>query len=508
MFSTNFSNLDWVIVASYLVVIVAVGIIANRFIHNVGNYMVGGRASGACLNTSSYIGTLTALSVVMYSAQDGFTRGFSYMIIPFLGMAACFLLGATGFVVKKLRQLNLTTIPEYFEIRYNRKVRVTAGLICAIAGIINMGLFPKMGAIFITYSTGLAETAKNPEVLVNIITSALIVLVLFYTVLGGMVSVILTDFAQYLIISFSIAVGIYYCLSHPSIGWENMVGAMQQYRGEAAFNPVHPQSYGWTYTIWQAVLMTLAVTTWAPEAGRMLTSKDYKATMRTFLLGSPAWIIGWAIPALWGVAAFTMFAQHSELSGYFMPDGPAGGVQHATDAFPLLFGKIIPTGLLGIFVAGMIAAFMSTHDSYFLCWSSVIVRDIVMPLRRKNMSDRSQIWLTRIIILAIGAFLLWWGLWYELPSSVWTYMAITGNIFFSGAGVVLIAGIYWRRASSVGALVALPAGLISLSGLFLGPIQKVAPWVTEGLLGLSNYVVCAVLFVVFSLLFPDKDRSK
>jgi len=509
MFATNFTNIDWSIVGFYLVLTVVVGVFANRFIHNVGNYMVGGRACGAWLNASSYIGTLTALSAVMYSAQEGFTRGFSYMMIPFLGMAAAFFVGATGFVIKKLRQLNLTTITEYFEIRYNRKVRVTASIICAFAGIINMGLFPKIGAIFIAYSTGLTETAQNPVVLVNIITSVLIVLVLFYTILGGMVSVILTDFAQYIIISLGVVVGLYFCLVHPSIGWDKMVTALQQYRGEAAFNPVHQSSYGWTFMIWQALLMGIAVVTWAPEASRMLTAKDYKTTMRTFLLGTPAWIIGWgAIPAIWGVAAFTMFAGDSQLSAYFMPDGPAGAMQHSAEAFPLLFGKILPTGFLGIFVAGMVATFMSTHDSYFLCWSSVVVRDIVNPLRRKPLSDKAQIWLTRGVILTIGIFLLVWGLWYELPASVWTYMAITGNIFFSGAGVVLIVSVYWKRASSVGAMVAIPAGLFSVSALFIGPIQRVFPWITEGLLALSNYAICIVLFVVFSLLFPDKAKSR
>ena len=508
MFSTNFSSFDWGIVIVYLSLAVVVGIFANKFIHNVKNYMVGGRSSGAWLNASSYIGTLTALSVVMYSAQDGFSRGFCYMIIPLIGMVTCIILGSTGFVVKKLRQLNLTTIPEYFEIRYNRQVRVTAGIICAVAGTINMGLFPKVGAIFITYCTGIADSTDNPVLMVNMITSLLIILVLFYTMLGGMISVILTDFLQYIVISLGIAIGLYFCLSHPAIGWNNMVNVMKEYRGEAAFNPVHQDSYGWTYVVWQVILIGSAVIAWAPEASRMLTAKDYKATMRTFLLGSPAWIVGWAIPALWGIAAFTLFVGHPELGGYFMPDGPTGEVQHAASALPLLLGKIIPSGFLGIFAAGMLAAFMSTHDSYFLCWASVIVRDVVNPLRSNTMSGTGQIRLTRIIILIMGAFLLAWGVWYDLPASVWTYMAVTGNIFLSGAAVALIGGIYWHKASSVGALAALLGGLTSIAGLFVGPIQAVLPWISEGVIGLSSYVASAVLFVVFSLMFPDPFKTK
>ena len=508
LFATNFAPLDWAIVAVYLCLAVVIGIIANRFIHNVSSYMVGGRSVGAALNTATYMGTLTALSVVMYSGLDGFTRGFSYMMVPLLAMICVIVCGTTGFVVKNLRQLNLTTIPEYFEVRYDRRVRVTAGIICATAGIINMGLFPKVGAIFITYTTGLAASSSDPETLVNIITSALIILVLLYTVLGGMVSVILTDFMQYLVISVGILIGLYFCFSLPAVSWESMVQLQAEARGEAAFNPFHENSYGWTYMIWQIFLVSTAVIAWAPEAGRMLTAKNPRATMRTFLLGSPAWIVGWAIPALWAIAAFTVFAADPELSAYFMPEGPSGPTQNAINALPLFLGKIIPSGLLGIFAAGMLAAFMSTHDSYFLCWASVIVRDILNPLRRSPLDDSAQIRITRIIILLIGAFLLVWGIWYDLPASVWTYMAITGNIFLSGAGVIIIGGLYWSKASSTGAWIAMLVGLTSIVGLFPEPIQRVAPWATEGVLGASSYILCAIVFVLFSLLFPDRPKTR
>ena len=52
---------------------------------------------------------------------------------------------------------------------------------------------------------------------------------------------------------------------------------------------------------------------------------------------------------------------------------------------------------------------------------------------------------------ALGAVLLIWGVWYDIPKSVWTYMAVSGTIYLSGAGVVLLGGIYWKRASTVGA---------------------------------------------------------
>ncbi|MHC4445763.1 MAG: sodium:solute symporter family protein [Planctomycetota bacterium] len=510
MFSTNFTNIDWTIVAAYLLVVTAAGVIANRFIHNVGNYMVGGRASGTALNTATFIGGFTALVSIVYGAQDGFAQGFTYMMVGFIAMLACGFFGVTGLVIKNLRKMSLTTIPEYFEVRYSRCTRVIAAVICAFAGILNMGLFPKMGAVFITYSTGLANTQEDPAMLVNIVTSVLIILVLLYTILGGMVSVIITDFIQFLMMAVGMAIGLYYCFTYTGLGWDNMVDTMADCRGEKAFNPFHESSYGWMYMLWMVCSWSAAAIAWAPEATRALTAKDPATSKRTFLFATPAWFVSMAVPALWGIAAFTLISNDAGLSSYFLPNGPSGDAgQYAAEAMPLVLGKIIPTGLLGILLAGMMATFMSTHDSYFLCWASVIVRDIINPLRSQPLSNVQQIRATRIVIAFIGVFLLVFGIWIDIPESVWTYMAITGAIYLSGAGIVLAGGIYWPRASTTGAIAALFGGLVSVTALFEKPIQQYEQfeWVSAELICLSNYALCIILFVAFSLLFPDNRKN-
>ena len=556
MFTTNFGTLDWAIVAVYLLGVGVIGVVVNKYIHNVADYMVGGRASGAALNTATFIGTGLGLVTIMYASIDGFRNGFSYMILGLIGTAVGLALGSTGFVIRRLREQKLVTIPEYFQRRYSRNVRVAAGAICALAGILNMGLFPKMGATFITYAAGLGRAeqsaaapkpqrpALRPEagtqaeshaattaaatteadaakrgtaakraglskqaIIVNVVTSILILLVLLYTVLGGMVSVIVTDYLQFVILSVGLGLGLYFCLRGvPELGWDNMVGALREHRGARAFNPVHPRSYGWTWVIWMVVHFGAAALCWAPEATRALTSRDPTATKRTFLFGAPGQFVRLALPALLAIAAFTYVANRPELTAHFFPKGLGKDPAHAAQAMPLLLGKIIPAGLLGVLVAGLMAAFMSTHDSYFLCWSSVITRDVIAPLRRRALSDGEQIRITRITIVCIGAFLLAWGVWYPLPDSVWGYMAVTGSVWLCGAIVVLVGGMYWRRASSAGAFAALLGGLLSVPVIFLPESMK-NDTTLMGLIGLANYDFCILLFIVFSLLFPDPRPS-
>jgi len=215
------------------------------------------------------------------------------------------------------------------------------------------------------------------------------------------------------------------------------------------------------------------------------------------------------VPILWAMAALALFARDPELSAYFFPEGSSGAVANAAHAMPLLLGKVVPAGFLGLLVAGLLAAFMSTHDSYFLCWSSVLVRDVVAPLRRKPMTERDEVRLARIFIGVIGVFLLAWGVWYELPESVWTYMAVTGSMYLCGAGVCIVGGLYWRRASRAGAMAALITGLVAVSGLF---VDKLHGWLGLDIsvrdlthaLGLGTFALCAVVFVVVSLAVPDR----
>lgn len=513
--TTNFTGMDWAIVVIYLAVSLAIGIFANRYIHSVKAYLVGGGASGTSLNATTYISTGLGLVTLMYAGIDGFSHGFAYLTLALIGFAAGVFLGLTGLVIKPLRQMKLLTIPEFFERRYSRRVRIVGGTICALSGIVNMGLFPKMGAIFITGVTGIGAHVENPELTVNLITSALIVLVLIYTVLGGMVSVIITDYIQFIVLSVGMGLGVYFCLVHPALGWDTMLNTVAEHRGEMMFNPVAAEGgYGWTWIAFMLLVVLVAGFCWAPEASRALTAKNASVAKRTFLIASPGQFVRLGVPVLWAIAAFTLVAQDQSLTAYFFPHGLDQAPRHAGAAMPLVLGKVVPAGLLGVLVAGLLAAFMSTHDSYLLCWSSVISRDVVSPLLGHKLSGKQEILATRITVVAIGAFLLVWGIWYKLPDSVWTYMAVSGSIYLSSAGVVLLGGIYWKRASSAGALAAMIAGLIAIVGLFLKPFNaQLHEWginykLTGPVVGLFNFGLCAVVFVVVSLRFPDPPRQE
>jgi len=377
-----------------------------------------------------------------------------------------------------------------------------------------MGLFLKAGAIFIANVTGL-----QAEMHIKWIMTVMLGLVLAYTMLGGMLSVVLTDYVQFVMLSLGVFVTTLLALR--KVGWSNLVHAVMEHKGPGGVNPLASESFGLSYVLFMCFVGIAAVMTWQPNVMRACAAKDTRTAKRMFIGGSVGFLIRQLIPALWGICAFAYVMSRPGLAAWFAE----GSGKTSMDAMPFFIGQLLPTGLLGLMTAAMLAAFMSTHDSYLLSWSSVIVQDIVAPMFPRGLSQRARIWCTRTGILAIGIFLLLFGLWYPMAGqALWNYMAITGSIYFAGATVVIIAGAYWRRASSAGAVAAMIAGIGSV--LALAPVKSaVLPAVcralglgratsaaldarlTEANITLSCAALALFLMVVFSLVLPDRGRT-
>jgi SSS family solute:Na+ symporter len=111
---------------------------------------------------------------------------------------------------------------------------------------------------------------------------------------------------------------------------------------------------------------------------------------------------------------------------------------------------------------------MSTHSSYLLAWSSVLTEDLFVPIVKivtyREVPTHMRIWITRVFIVLIGAFILYFGLWFTVPASIWGYLAMTGTIYVAGAMTLVACGLYFKWATTTGAYMGLLGG--ALPGLF------------------------------------------
>lgn len=515
---TNFTALDGTIVAVYLLVSLAIGLLVKRYATSMTAYIGAGRSVGPWLGVATMTGTELGLVTVMYAAQAGFEGGFAAFHIGLIAGIVTLLVGLTGFIVGPLRATGVLTIPEFYECRYDRKTRVLGGILLAAAGILNMGLFLQVGSQYIVGVTGLSEQSYAlPAVM-----TGLLVLVLAYTILGGMISVVITDYVQFVLLSFGMLLASWLAIQR--LGWNTIFETVQQRMGEPGFDPFAAEgAFGPSYVLWMVVtagLVSCAV--WPTAVARALAMESVTAVRKQYTLSSISFMVRFLLPNFWGICALVFILNEApDLEAvFFPPEASAAEPLSSRMAMPVFLGRLLPAGLLGLMTAAMIAAFMSTHDSYLLCWSAVITQDIVAPLTGGQLTTGRRIALTRILILLIGLFLLVWGLYYKSSELVWNYMVITGAIYFAGAIPLLVGGLYWKRASSTGAFCALLAGGTAVLGLEpfrlrIGRLLLAATGsqvtdegalqlLTSARVGLATLGLTCLVFVVVSLLVPDR----
>jgi SSS family solute:Na+ symporter len=495
---TNFGALDWCIVIGYLLAIVGIGVYIKRYISNVTDFIVAGRGLKTFLAVATMIGTELGLVTVMYSAQKGFTGGFAAFHIALAAAIVTLVVGLTGFIVVPLRRMNVMTIPEFYEKRFGRSVRILGGIILAFSGILNMGMFLKAGSLFVMGITGMTE-----EIHLKIVMTVLLAMVLLYTALGGMVSVVILDYIQFVVLSFGLLAAS--LLSIRYLGWHNIIESVSQLKGQAGFNPFHSEGFGASYVVWMFFLGLVSCAVWQTAVIRACAARDTATVKRLYMWSSIGFLMRFLLPYFLGISAFVYIAQHGALRSIFIPQEGSADAQVTLMAMPVFLSQILPAGLIGIVSAGMLAAFMSTHDSYLLCWSSVLAQDVVAPWFKKGLSSEVRLLLVRIFIPCIGIFILVWGLWYPLGQDLWDYMAISGAIYFTGAIALLVFGLYWRPASKVGAYLALICGFGSILGL--RPVQVLLGIdVSSAIVGLTVIALAISAMIIGSLVFPDRHR--
>jgi solute:Na+ symporter, SSS family len=439
----NFTALDWSIVIIYLALSMTAGLYGRKWVSGVSDFLVAGRGLGVYIGVATLAATEIGTITFMYYAQLGYTTGFSSFIVGLISGLVMIFVGRSGFIVKKLRDLQLMTVPEYFEVRYSRRLRILTGLLVAIAGILNMGVFLRIEGTFLALISGI------PLHYLRLVMTGVLLLEMAYTVLGGMVSIVITDFIQFG--ALSIATIVVTLDSIHVAGWEKMHDAVAISLGNSGFSPLANSDYGWSFIVFQVLFWFAVDTCWQTTAMRTFSTYDSKVSRRVFTWTGFIFLGRGMMPMLWGIAALAVI-------------GPG---HDSLQAMPMFLTKILPTGLRGLVAAGMLAATMSVNSSYLLGWSSIIAQDVIVPARRKPLSSSAQIALNRFCNIFVSLFILFWGIWYILPGPAYFYLNITGTISLAGTFVGVIGGLYWRRANILGGYLAMLGGIVGPIGFFL-----------------------------------------
>ena len=470
----HFHLVDWIIVIVYLASTLTAGLYGKKFVAGLSDYLVAGRQLGTFIGTATLAATEIGTITFMYYAELGYRTGFASFINGLIAGLVMIFIGRTGFIISKLRGLGLMTIPEFFEVKYSKNLRVLTGILVATGGILNMGVFLKVEGTFLAIITGISLDH------LKVTMTCILLLELVYTVLGGMVSIVITDFLQFFALSLGTVLITLYSVH--VVGWGNMRDTVWRTMGSQGFNPFTNHSYGWAYIVFQILLWMAVDTCWQTTAMRTFSTRDPQTSKKVFLWTGFIYLGRGMMPMLWGIAALVLLPPNV----------------NPLHAMPLMLTRILPVGILGLVVSGMLAATMSVNSSYLLGWSSVIAQDIILPLRKRPLSSRSKVLLNRIANVFVSLFVLFWGIWYTLPGPTYFYLNITASIFLAGGFAAVIGGLFWSRANTLGGYCAMIAGAVGAVGFFFFNVPA-------SYAGLGSFTLAGIAMIIGSLLGRKGD---
>lgn len=413
------ATLDLWVLGGYLLAMVAIGIWSRRRATSQEQFLVAGRSVGPLL----YSGTLAAIIIGGGATVGGIKLGYSYGIS---GMWLVSMYGAGMIVmgvvlVPRLLTLKLYTIPELLARRFGSTVRIAGGVV--------MGCYDFMIVVVSIIAVGsVAEVMTGVSRAVAILLCSIVMVC--YSVLGGMWALTATDIVQFLIKT----VGIFLVLLPAAILRAGGFAAMHQRLPAAFFSLSH---IGWNRIVTFVALYFLGILIGQDGWQRVFTARSVSVA-RT----------GGVLVGLYCIAYAAAGALIGAAGRVFLPP-----LANTDLAFADIVNAVLPPGLRGLVLSASLAAIMSTATSCLLATSTVLLEDVYLPLRRAGGtgSIAESRWLTLALgILAATAAGLMHGVIEALTIG---YDLLVGALF-----VPIIAAMLGKRSVPGAALLSIIVG--------------------------------------------------
>ncbi len=502
------SLIDWIIVFSINAAVIGFAYWSKRYNRSVADFLAANRCGGRyILAVAEAMAFFGAISFVA-DFEKNYVAAFAQKYWEWLTAPFGILVTISGWVIYRFRQTKALTLGQFLEMRYGRKFRIFAGSLAFLSGVINFGIFPGMGARFFIYYCGLPQSFE----VFGFEISTFIFLMLFLlsiataiTIWGGQISVMVTDFVQGLLMLSVILMVVMFFLKDYSL--DVVFSTLQQREpGRYLIDPFDTGKQ--SFNVWYALV--LLVGTFYNYMGWQ-SSQGYNTSAKSPHEAKMSKIIGWfrGVPyfisvLIIAVCAYTAMHNPSYSSVADAVNSELSNIDSAKlqgqMVVPVFLGKTLPIGLLGLFFAVIVSAFISTHDTFLHSWGSILVQDVLIPIRNKPLDPKQHIRWLRFSIIGVAVFIFLWSVFLRFEDHILMYWMVTGAIFLGGSGSVIIGGLYWKRGTTAGAFSAMAIGsVLATSGLIVRMVNPEFPIGSQMIFTISMAASVAS-YIVISLL--------
>ena len=492
--AARLSALDLAVIALYFVGVFAIGFYFVRRGHSTADYFLASRdaawwAIGASL-FSANIGSEHFIGLAGSGAASGLAVG------HFEWLAALILIVLGRVFVPFYLRSNVYTMPEFLERRYNRACRVYLAGISLVAYVftkIAVALFA--GALVLQAVLG---WSMWKSALVLVVATGI------YTVAGGLAAVIYTEVMQTVVLIVGALV-----LMFIGLGRVGGLAGLEAQVPEGFFHmmkpPGHPD-FPWTGIFFGAPI--LAIWYWCTDqviVQRALAAKDEGHARAGTVLAGFLKILPVFMLVVPGLVARALY--------------PEEMAADSNAAFPLLVVRLMPTGLVGLMVAAMLAALMSSLSAVFNSSSTIFTMDFYHKVRPQA-GERELVNVGRVataIMVVLG--LLWIPFMQHISNQLWVYLQSVQAYIAPPIAAVFLLGVTWKRANGTGAMAALLTGFVIGTARFVLELAYAGQPLAEGVVrefvrmnflhfAALMFVVCVAVLVGVSLATPAPASRK
>jgi SSS family solute:Na+ symporter len=462
-----------VFVVAYIAVTIAIGLVAARRVHNSKDYLVAGRSLPLYMNTATvfatWFGAETVLSVSATFARDGLG---GIAGDPF-GATACLVLAAI-FFARVFYRMDLMTIGDFYKKRYGKGVEVLTSLAIAASYLgWTSAQMTALGLVIHVLSGG--ALALNTAIVIGA------VVVLVYTIFGGMWSVAFTDLFQTVVILVGLTL-VAVLVSGQAGGFDRVVSQAAA-DGKFNFFPASDDAKAWWAMAGAFFTFAFGSIPQQDVFQRMTSAKDEKTAVRGTLLGGSIYFVFAFVPVF---IAYAAVVAYPELTKLFASED-AREIQRILP--DLVLGRM-PVWAQVMFFGALLSAILSTASGALLAPTATFTENVIRPFV-PHLSDRAFLLLLRVTLVTFTLAALLFAL--NSTSTMYEMVQNAYKVTLVGAFVPLVAGVYWSRASTQGALAASIGGLLVWLGAEATAADAMIP---PQLIGLA---ASALLMVIGSL---------
>lgn len=453
---TELVSLDYFAIFIYLVLMAGIGLFFKWYVKDINAYTKGsGTIPWVAAGISNFMALFSTFVFVAY-AGIAYEHGLVSVTVFLSTVPACII--AAMFFAKRWRRAGVSTPIEYLETRFNSTVRQTVGWV----GLI-MRILDNMVRL---YAIGIFLTAVTPLSLpMCLIISTFIVI--GFTLYGGIWAVSIMGTVQFVILIFTSLILFFLSINH--------VGGMETLMQKV------PDHFNWFngpkgQIFWLVVYYFMIIIKYNENwifIQRFYIVKDEKAAQKVGYLTAALFLI---FPIVFMIPPI--------VSQVIMP-----GLPDKEMAYVAISSMLLPPGLMGVMIASMFAATMSSLNAEYNVIAAVLSKDVYQRLINKKASDKQMLMIAKLSTIVVGLLVLFGGLFIKDFGGAFEANKLFTGIFAIPIGIPLVLGIISRKPSPRGALLTVVLGAIA--GIILNSFPSVFSWEMATLI---ETVFCIAIF--------------